>query len=348
MDLTNISRRALGRMAGSLAVAGIPLYSAAGSTAQDIVKQMQEHLAGVWGATGLDGFKAGKPETEVRGIVTTAMATMEVLQKASKAGHNLIVTHEPTFFGSRDGAAAPAGRGGPPAGPGAPPAAGAAVAGRGAAPAAGGAAPGGPGAPAARGGGGGGGFGGGGLAADDPVLKAKRDFIEKNNMVVFRLRDHWQARKENDRVLGLADSLGWSKHLVSGETMMFDIPNSTAEETVALIRKKLNLHGGVRAVGDPKSKVRRVMLYPGMMTPDVMEKYFGQVDLLLAGEVREWECVCYAGDMNSAGEKRTLVTIGRVASEDPGMRVCATWLKTFVKGVPVEWISAGDPFWRQS
>ena len=341
MDFTNISRRALGRMAGSLAVAGIPLYSAAGSTAQDIVKQMQERLGGDWPATGLDGFKAGKPETAVRGIVTTAMATMEVLQQASKAGHNLIVTHEPTFFGSRDGAAPPAGRGAAPAGQVAAPS------GQAAPPVAGAAAPAAQAAaPAARGGGGG--FGGGGLAADDPVLKAKREFIEKNNIVVFRLRDHWQARKENDRVVGLADSLGWSKHLVPGETMMFDIPSATAEETVALVRKKLNLHGGLRAVGDPKAKVRRVMLYPGMMTPDIMLKYFGQVDLLLAGEVREWECTTYAGDMNSAGEKRTLVTIGRVASEDPGMRVCATWLKTFVKGVPVEWISAGDPFWRQS
>jgi hypothetical protein len=228
------------------------------------------------------------------------------------------------------------GRGGPP-GPGAPSAApGAQLAGPGAAAAGRGAAPG-----AFS-------FAGGGVALDDPVYKAKREFIEKNNMVVYRLRDHWQARKENDRVVGLADSLGWSKHIVPGETMMFDIPSTTAEETVALIRKKLNLRGGLLAVGDPKQKVRRVMLYPGMMIPDIMEKYFGQVDLLLAGEVRQWECTAYAGDMNSAGEKRTLVTIGRVASEDPGMRVCATWLKTFVKGVRVEWISAGDPFWRQS
>jgi putative NIF3 family GTP cyclohydrolase 1 type 2 len=294
-------------MAGTLAVARIPLYGAAGPAAQDIVKQIQDRLSGDWQQTGLDGFKAGDPQAEVRGIATTAMATMEVLQQASKTGRNLIITHEPTFFGIRDGAPPPA-------------------------------------APGGRGGG----FGGGGVAADDPVYKAKREFIEKNNMVVFRLRDHWQTRKENDRVVGLADSLGWSKHMVPGETMMFDIPSATVEETVALIRKKLNLRGGLRAVGDPKAKVRRVMLYPGMMTPDIMLKYFGQVDLLIAGEVREWECTTYAGDMNSAGEKRSLVTIGRVASEDPGMRVCATWLKTFVKGVPVEWISAGDPFWRQS
>ena len=308
MESTSISRRALGRIAGGLAVAGIPLYGAACFPAQDIAKQMRDRLGGDWPATGLDGFKAGEPQTAVRGIATTAMATMEVLRQSSKTGLNLVVTHEPTFFGIRDGVPPPA----PPPG------------------------------------GRGGGFGGGGLAADDPVLKAKREFIEKNSMVVFRLRDHWQARKENDRVVGLADSLGWSKRMVPGETMMFDIASATAEETVALIRKKLNLRGGLRAVGDPKAKVRRVMIYPGMMTPDIMLKYFGQVDLLLAGEVREWECTTYAGDMNSAGEKRSLVTIGRVASEDPGMRVCATWLKTFVRGVPIRWISAGDPFWRQS
>jgi hypothetical protein len=29
-----------------------------------------------------------------------------------------------------------------------------------------------------------------------------------------------------------------------------------------------------------------------------------------------------------------------------GMRVVASWLKTFVSEVPVEWIPAGDPFWR--
>jgi hypothetical protein len=33
-------------------------------------------------------------------------------------------------------------------------------------------------------------------------------------------------------------------------------------------------------------------------------------------------------------------------SEDEGMRLCADWLKSFVTEVPVEWIPAGDPFWR--
>jgi putative NIF3 family GTP cyclohydrolase 1 type 2 len=304
MHSGRISRRSFGQIAGSLAAVQLPLHAAAGLTAQDVVKQIREHLGGDWPATGLDGFKAGNPETEVRGIATTAMATMEVLRQASKAGLNLIVTYEPTFFGAQDGAAPPTP------------------------------------APGGRG------FGPAGVAADDPVYKAKKEFIEKNNVVVFRLRDHWQARKEDDLTAGLADSLGWAARRVPGEVMMYDIPAATLEDTVALIRKKLNLRGGLRAVGDPKTRVRRVMLHPGLMSVATMWKYFDKTDLLIAGEVREWECVPYAADVNTAGGKKSLVTLGRVASEDPGMRACAAWLRTVVKGVPIQWVSAGDPYWR--
>jgi hypothetical protein len=40
------------------------------------------------------------------------------------------------------------------------------------------------------------------------------------------------------------------------------------------------------------------------------------------------------------------VTIGRVASEDPGMRVCAEWLKTVAPNIRTHWISTGDLYWR--
>jgi putative NIF3 family GTP cyclohydrolase 1 type 2 len=283
MNPTDVSRRAL--LAGALTV---PLYAAT-PPANDILKQIRDRLGGDWPETGLDGLKAGNPATEVRGIAVTAMATMDVLRQAVKANLNLIVTHEPTFFGIRDATSSP---------------------------------------------------------APDPVLAAKKDFIDKNNLVIFRLHDHWQARKENDLTAGLADSLGWAGHRVPGETALYDIPATTLEPTVALIRKKLNLRGGLRVVGDPKAKVRRVMLHPGLMTVATMFKTFHTTDLLIAGEVREWECTLYAADMNTAGEKRSLVTLGRVASEDPGMRLCAAWLKTVVKGLPIQWIGAGDPYWR--
>jgi hypothetical protein len=127
---------------------------------------------------------------------------------------------------------------------------------------------------------------------------------------------------------------------------LYDIPRATAEETVALIRSRLHLRGGLRAVGDRKATVRRVLLHPGTMTPAMIWQRYSEVDLIVAGEVQEWENTHYAADMFTAGEKRALVTIGRVVSEDPGMRACAEWLKTLIKEVPAKWIGAGDPYWR--
>ena len=82
------------------------------------------------------------------------------------------------------------------------------------------------------------------------------------------------------------------------------------------------------------------------MTAATMWQRYSEVDLIVAGEVREWENTHYAADIFTAGEKRALVTTGRVVSEEPGMRVCAEWLKSVVKEVPAMWIGAGDPYWR--
>lgn len=288
-------------MAGTTGIAPLSVSGAEPLTAEAVVRRIQAELGGDWPATGSDGFKAGDPFTAVKGIATTAMATLDVLKEAVKANANLIVTYEPTFYGRADGRA-PA----------------ASAVGRGPI----------------------------GFGADDPVIKAKREWIETNGLVVFRLRDHWQARKENDMVTALAGALGWSSRRVKNDDALYDISAATAEETVDLIRRRLSIRGGLRAVGDRKATIRRVLLHPGPMTPAIMWQRYSEVDLVVAGEVREWENTFYAADIFTAGEKRALVTIGRVVSEDPGMRACAEWLKTVVKGVPSKWIGAGDPYWR--
>ena len=42
-------------------------------------------------------------------------------------------------------------------------------------------------------------------------VEAKREFIEKNGLVVFRLHDHWLGAEGNEMVAGFADALGWSQ-----------------------------------------------------------------------------------------------------------------------------------------
>jgi hypothetical protein len=51
-------------------------------------------------------------------------------------------------------------------------------------------------------------------------------------------------------------------------------------------------------------------------------------------------------DAIHAGHRKGLLLVGRIVSEEPGMRACADWLKAFVREVAVRHIGAGDPYWR--
>lgn len=49
-----------------------------------------------------DVYMSGNPESEVTGVVTTFMATVDVIREAMKRGCNMIITHEPTYFNGWD------------------------------------------------------------------------------------------------------------------------------------------------------------------------------------------------------------------------------------------------------
>ncbi|MBC7235841.1 MAG: Nif3-like dinuclear metal center hexameric protein [Chloroflexi bacterium] len=50
----------------------------------------------------VDTIKVGDPAQEVSGIVTTFLATHDVIRQTIARGANLIITHEPTFYNHRD------------------------------------------------------------------------------------------------------------------------------------------------------------------------------------------------------------------------------------------------------
>ena len=44
------------------------------------------------------------------------------------------------------------------------------------------------------------------------------------------------------------------------------------------------------------------------------------------------------------GERKALIVVGHIPSEQAGMEECTRWLKRFVKRVPVEFVPAKQPF----
>jgi putative NIF3 family GTP cyclohydrolase 1 type 2 len=287
-------------------VAAAPLMArsmGAQMTAQEVVERIRKNIGVDWKQDTVDNFKVGDPATTVTRIVTTSLASLEVLNHAVKSGANLIITSEPVFYSKADTSTPPARR--PFGQPNAPPAA----------------------------------------PLPDAVFSAKDDFLKKHQLVVFRLSDHWRMRSPDPFAQGLADALGWSKN-TDGDAKQVSIPETSLVQLVEHAKKALGSRGGIRVVGDRQLRVRKVALLPGSTPIQASIAALPDVDAILAGEVREWESVEYVRDTDDLGGKKALILTGRIVSEDPGMKLCAQWLKTIVPEVSSTWISAGDPYWR--
>jgi putative NIF3 family GTP cyclohydrolase 1 type 2 len=313
--MADLSRREFTALATAVAAASLAVNRVAAGpaiTAQDVIDRIKKNIGVEWKAETLDALKAGDPSTVVTGVVTTSMATLTVLQQAVKAGANLVITTHPTFYARTDATSPPAGRG-----------AGSGPAGAGQNPAA-------PSAPPIA----------------DPVFTGKTDYIASNKLVVFRLTDHWRLRQPEPRALGIATALGWMKGQTAGDPLRIEIAALTLDRLADHVRTGLNVRGGIRVIGDPQTKVQRVGLLPGSTPIQAALQLLPTVDAIVAGEVREWESAEYVRDKVFAGDKKSLILLGRVVSEEPGMEICASWLKTFVPEVPIRHVAAGDPYWR--
>jgi putative NIF3 family GTP cyclohydrolase 1 type 2 len=185
-----------------------------------------------------------------------------------------------------------------------------------------------------------------GPRATDPVYLAKKAFIDEHRLVIWRFYDHWLARQPNELAAALADALGWTSRRDAKNERLYRIPATTLRAVAAHVRTRLHISGGLRVIGGAGAPVERVVLSPGTTDLAGTVASLRDADLILSGEPREWEAVEYVADTVTSGAPKLLMAVGRIVSEEPGMRACATWLRTLVREVPIEPIATGDPYWR--
>jgi putative NIF3 family GTP cyclohydrolase 1 type 2 len=286
MDPTRFSRRGL-----LFAGAGLALADAAPTSGQ-IIERIKQNVGVPWRTETVDRFVFGDADIPVKGIATTMMATLDVIQRASAAGKNLVITHEPTFWLHQDTLTG---------------------------------------------------------IEQDTTYRFKADFMKKNGMAVFRFHDHWHARKPDGIATGMMRELGWEKFVDPQNVRRFTFPETSLSRLATEMKAKLQIRT-MRIVGDPKLAVSKVAVSWGNVSrePGIPILSRPDVDLLICGETREWELVEYAQDCIAAGQKKALIVMGHVVSEQAGMKYCAEWLKTFISDVPVEFIAAPEPFWTPS
>ncbi len=161
------------------------------------------------------------------------------------------------------------------------------------------------------------------LMDNDAVCRTKQEFISKNNLVIIRFLDNWEARRTDGQLRGLARALGWHQFHAAA------------------------IYGGVRVIGDPASTLHKVALKHGLLLVADAERLLREpgLDVVIAGDTVEWEAGPYFQDLVTARKAKGLILIGNEASEEPGCGEVTEWLKSFVTEVPIEWIPAGEPFW---
>jgi putative NIF3 family GTP cyclohydrolase 1 type 2 len=260
-------------------------------TARQVIDRLKANVGVPWTEPTVDSVKAGDPDTPVKGIAVTMMATLDVLQRAAASGRNLVITHEPTFFDHLDPTD-------------------------------------------------------GLVGENDPVTAAKLKFIKDHGMVVWRFHDYSHRKRPDLIQTGVLRALGWSAFQEKDTPWLIKMPQTTLKAMAADIRTRLAPHA-MRVVGDPSLKVTTVALLPGAAGFQMHRKALQRedVEVLVIGEAREWETVEYVDDAVAAGQKKALILIGHIPSEQPGMEDATRWIKTFVTEVPVEFVPAKDPFW---
>ena len=292
MTSNEVSRRKF-IIAGSALLAA-PLAKAQPTTTQltaaQLVDRIRSHVGVPWQTETVDRILAGAPDTVVRGIAVTMMATLDVIERAVAAGKNMIITHEPTFYVHQDTTKE---------------------------------------------------------IEDDPTLKYKLDFIRKNNVAVFRFHDHWHAHHPDGIAVGMVQELGWEKNVDPADPERFVFAGEPLAQFCQGIQTRLN-DRTMRVIGKPSMPVRRVAASWGAADRLTTIPLFARrdVDVLVVGEAREWELVEYAQDSITAGNQKALIVLGHVLSEQGGMKYCTAWLKSFVTGVPIEFVPAKEPFWN--
>lgn len=180
---------------------------------------------------------------------------------------------------------------------------------------------------------------------NDPVQRAKKAFIRQAGLVIWRFHDHSHRHAPDLIYEGMIQALDLGEPDTDGRLVRWVHPEVTVGRLARILKQRL---GGrsVDVVGDPEMKITRIALVAG--APGSLRQMEAlrhpEVEVLLAGETREWETVPYVQDAAAQGMRKAMILLGHANSEEAGMEYVAEWLEGIVTEVPVKFIPAGDPF----
>lgn len=183
-----------------------------------------------------------------------------------------------------------------------------------------------------------------GWTANNAVVKQKLELLEKHQMVIWRFHDYCHSLKPDAVAYGVAKKANWLAYYKTGQVML-TIPALPLQQLVLRLKSSLNI-GHVRVIGNLEQPCARIALMPGAWggQRQVSMAEAEKPDVLIVGEVSEWETAEYIRDANLLGGKTALLVLGHSVSEEPGMEYFVDWLQPKLHAIKITHIASGDPF----
>jgi putative NIF3 family GTP cyclohydrolase 1 type 2 len=178
-----------------------------------------------------------------------------------------------------------------------------------------------------------------------PSYKAKRQLIEKSGLVIWRFHDYLHSLPPDSTVMGLLKELNWEANGSPDLPYLCSIQPMTLRELGGWVKKQLGLQT-LRVVGDLDSQCERIAVLPGFPPAEFQMGSLGMAgaDVLITGEIHEWEISEYVRDATYLGYKKGLIILGHAASEEPGLRRMLPWLEERLPGVAIDFVPTSSLF----
>lgn len=179
---------------------------------------------------------------------------------------------------------------------------------------------------------------------ENKVVSEKDALLAKHNITVWRFHDYIHSFNPDGVFYGVTKKAGWAKYTKPGEAT-FTIPSAPLKNIAEHLKKSLSIDH-LRVIGDLNKSCKKITLIPGAAGGQ-MQMQFAEKDtpdVLIVGEVHEWETAEYIRDARLLGHDISLIVLGHSVSEEPGMSWFADWLRPKIGGIKVSHIASQSPF----
>jgi putative NIF3 family GTP cyclohydrolase 1 type 2 len=179
---------------------------------------------------------------------------------------------------------------------------------------------------------------------NNEVVKQKQELLKQHGLTVWRFHDYWHAYRPDGIAYGVLKKANWLQYNKNAQKT-FMLPATPLKQIAEHLKKSLHIDQ-LRIIGDLCFLIQKISLLPGAWggQNQISTTEKERPDLVVVGEVHEWEMAEYIRDARLLGSKTSLIILGHSVSEEPGMEWLAEWLQPKLKGIQVRHIPSNNPF----